>query len=314
VRGAVGRVASSHVAAANMSIPDRPRARGLASARTIPFVVCAFAIARAARVDASATHARRAMSSTPSSEASVDDAKLRADFALEDSARAVDVIVYEGPAYDGCCPLAGKNEVEGGEEMLACCSSGGCCPSTEPGGGFGKHLACCESKQGSEEHNRARSRVWYSGPSYDGCCPNADGDDLACCGASAGCCPADGGRRHSCCPDLPVVPAVAQGQDEYEYEDAVDDGEEREEWGRSTYDSQGLDGEGESWTKGGRAGLEEYSDVEDTSVDENSSSTMYLQLAACVCVVVWASALAAGTFYASTDGRRDDAQEHLRLI
>ena len=76
----------------------------------------------------------------------------------------------------------------------------------------------------------------------------------------------------------------------------------------------GQGGEGESWTKGGRAGLEEYSDVEDTSVDENSSSTMYLQLAACVCVVVWASALAAGTFYASTDGRRDDAQEHLRLI
>ena len=105
-----------------------------------------------------------------------------------------------------------------------------------------------------------------------------------------------------------------QGRDEYEYEDAVDDGEEREEWGRSTYDSQGLDGDGESWTKGGRAGLEEYSDEEDTSVDENSSSTMYLQLAACLCVVVWASALAAGTFYAAPDGRRDDAQENLRLI
>ena len=137
---------------------------------------------------------------------------------------------------------------------------------------------------------------------------------MACCGASAGCCPADGGRRHSCCPDLPVVPAIEAGRDEYEYEEAIDDGEEREEWGRSTYDSQGLDGDGESWTKGGRAGLEEYSDEEDTSVDENSSSTMYLQLAACLCVVVWASALAAGTFYAAPDGRRDDAQENLRLI
>ena len=66
--------------------------------------------------------------------------------------------------------------------------------------------------------------------------------------------------------------------------------------------------------QGRRAGLEEYSDEEDTSVDENSSSTMYLQLAACLCVVVWASALAAGTFYAAPDGRRDDAQENLRLI
>lgn len=237
--------------------------------------------------------------------------RLRADFELEDAARAIDVVSYEGPAYDGCCPLRSSADGVAGE-LLACCATGGCCPNTEPGGGFGKHLACCENRAGSEASNRARSRVWYSGPSYDGCCPTADGEDLACC-ASGGCCPTDGSERRACCPRLADAEEMRVVIDR---DEAVSGDSEA-----SYYDDAGEDGEqadAESSTRRRRAAMSRAGESDPSAYDETTienvedmTSTMYLQLAAGLCVVVWAVALAAGTFYQRANGRQDEENAQL---
>lgn len=276
--------------------------------------IACVAIACVARGTDARAH-RASSISTPSSSsapASVVDARLRADFDLEDTARAVDVISYEGPAYDGCCPLTASGAGAGDGEMLACCSSGGCCPNTEPGGAYGRHLACCENKGGSESKNRALSRVWYSGPSYDGCCPNADGENLACCGESAGCCPANGERRHSCCPDLGAVREYEdeqeeEGGEEKENEMSYDEDDRRDR----TYDSQGLDEtRRRDFTPRRRreSGYEERISDEDSVSEEDYSTALYLQIAAGVCVVIWASALVVGAMYQKEDGRSEGGE------
>lgn len=286
-----------------------PRERGrrrspVAGSRVIAFVA---AVAVAAFATARAEGTGSTSSSTPTQRVASADAsttRLRADFVTEDVARAVDVIAYEGPAYAGCCP-----NVDG--EHLACCAAGGCCPNTEPGGGYGKHLACCESKGGSEAHNRAASRVWYSGPSYDGCCPNADGENLACCGESKGCCPADGSARLGCCPRLATEGEAEETvEDDVSVEDAydADDLEEKRQaraervWRRER-----------NWD--GASGASSYGEkaADERNGEEGVESTMYLQLAAGLCVVVWAVALAAGTFYSRSDGRGED-EEDARLV
>ena len=98
-------------------------------------------------VGASLTHQRQHDQKSSFSVDDIDTApKLTADFESEDVARAIDVVMFEGPAYEGCCPMHGGEDGDEGEgELLACCRTGGRCPSTEPGGGYGKHLACCES-------------------------------------------------------------------------------------------------------------------------------------------------------------------------
>ena len=104
--------------------------------------------------------------------------------------------------------------------MLDCCTSGGCCGSRDRGDayvdddGAGGFLGCCSHTSGTLEANARRSRVTYSGPSYDGCCPGtlrplgvypADGRDQApvkvmdCCNAG-GCCPnLESGVVLDCC-------------------------------------------------------------------------------------------------------------------
>ena len=207
-------------------------------------------------------------------------------------ARAVDVISYEGPAYDGCCPLTASGAGAGDGEMLACCSRAAGAVRTRSPEAYGRHLACCENKGGSESKNRALSRVWYSGPSYDGCCPNADGENLAqLAGESAGCCPANGERRHSCCPDLGAVREYEdeqeeeEGGEEKENEMSYDDDDRRDR----TYDSQ-------DWTRRGvgtlrrdvvaSQGNEERISDEDSVSEEDYSTALYLQIAAGVCVVI----------------------------
>ena len=254
---------------------------------------------------------------------SVDDIdtapKLTADFESEDVARAIDVVMFEGPAYEGCCPMHGDGDGDGDDEgegeLLACCRTGGCCPSTEPGGGYGKHLACCESDSGSEEENRGKSRVWYSGPSYDGCCPNEDGENLTCCGEEDGCCPADGAKRHSCCPD--IAGGVANdggGYDDDDDGDASYSSPRAEDLGQ--YDDGEVDavqGE-ESGSGGDDGGVASYWTRKRLDDDETASSTetvdtlddastVYLQLAAMGCVVVWIVALVVSGVYAKRDGR-----------
>lgn len=276
--------------------------------------IACVAIACVARGTDARVHRASSISTPSPAASSVVDARLRADFDLEDAARAVDVISYEGPAYDGCCPLPASGAGAGDGEMLACCSSGGCCPSTEPGGAYGRHLACCENKGGSESKNRALSRVWYSGPSYDGCCPNADGENLACCGESAGCCPANGEGRHSCCPDLGAVREYDDDEEEEEesemvYDDDDDDDDDRRD---RTYDSQGLDEETRRRDVTPRrrreSGYEERVSDEDSVSQEKESTTLYLQIAAGVCVVIWASALVVGALYQKEDGRSEGGE------
>lgn len=277
------------------------RARGALT--TLATLALTLALARgASSVDEDASRASGVLA---------ESTRLRADFELEDSARVIDVVSYEGPAYDGCCPLRSSSDGVAGE-LLACCTAGGCCPNTEPGGGFGKHLACCENRAGSEASNRARSRVWYSGPSYDGCCPTADGENLACC-ASGGCCPTDGSERRACCPRLAAAEEmrVVIDPDERESRDAE----------ASYYDDAGEDGrhaDEESTARRrrsarSRAGESDASAYDETMIGdvEDATSTVYLQLAAGLCVVVWAAALAAGMFYQRSNGRQDEENAQL---
>lgn len=244
--------------------------------------------------------------------------KLTADFESEDVARAIDVVMFEGPAYEGCCPMHGNGDGDGDDEgegeLLACCRTGGCCPSTEPGGGYGKHLACCESESGSEEENRGKSRVWYSGPSYDGCCPNEDGEDLTCCGEEDGCCPADGAKRHSCCPDIGGgVANDGGGYDDAAYSSSSSSAARAEDLGQ--YDDGAVQGE-ESGSGGDDGGVASYwtrkrlddDDDETASSTEtvdnlDDASTVYLRLAAMGCVIVWIVALVVSGVYAKRDGR-----------
>jgi len=146
---------------------------------------------------------------------------LRANFLAEGAARTYDVITYEGPSYDGCCPLpenGGGGGGDAGGEILGCCATGGCCPSSETTDAYGVYLACCTAQRGTMDENRARSRVSYTGPSYDGCCPNGDGLNMGCCASAAGCCPRDGGARHACCPTIAL-------QDDLEGVDTREDSE-----------------------------------------------------------------------------------------
>jgi len=242
--------------------------------------------------------------------------RLTADFESEDVARAIDVVMFEGPAYEGCCPMRGGEDGEEGE-LLACCRTGGCCPSTEPGGGYGKHLACCESGSGSEEENREKSRVWYSGPSYDGCCPNEDGDDLTCCGEEDGCCPADGAKRHSCCPDIAGGVTNAGDGDDASYSSSsraedlgqYDDGEVDAVQGEESGSGGDDGGIASYWT---RKHLDDETTSSETMDNLDDTSTMYLQLAAMGCVVVWIVALVVSGVYAKHDGRDGEDERLLR--
>ena len=271
-------------------------------------------------VAASLNHQHQRQNEDQKSTFSVDDIdtapKLTADFESEDVARAIDVVMFEGPAYEGCCPMHGGEDGDEGEgELLACCRTGGCCPSTEPGGGYGKHLACCESESGSEEENRGKSRVWYSGPSYDGCCPNEDGEDLTCCGEEDGCCPADGAKRHSCCPDIAGgVTNDGGGYDDAAYSSSSSSSSSRAE-DLGQYDDGEVDAvQGEESGSGGDDGgvasywtrkrLDDETASSTETVDNlDDASTVYLQLAAMGCVVVWIVALVVSGVYARRDGR-----------
>jgi hypothetical protein len=251
---------------------------------------------------------------------------LRANFLAEDAARAYDVITYEGPSYDGCCPLpenGGGGGGDAGGEILGCCATGGCCPSSETTDAYGVYLACCTAQRGTMDENRARSRVWYTGPSYDGCCPNGDGLNMGCCASAAGCCPRDGGARHACCPTMAL-------QDDLDGVDAREDSEIMDMRGNENeYDDvNGDDGMGTSYDAQGIARRSEYEDAtgavgeyargglqdERVRVDGDDMSTMYLQLAAVVCVVVWAAALVANTMYAKFDGRDDGVDEEAEAL
>ena len=229
-----------------------------------------------------------------------DDASaiLRASFASEDLARATDVVSYEGPSYEGCCPVAIDDANGANKEMLACCALGGCCPSAETTDAYGVHLACCSTKRGSVEENRAKSRVWYSGPSYDGCCPNGDGNNAACCASERGCCPTSGERR-ACCPELMrevgfAIDRAVDIEDMRASANEVDDDGQR-------YDSKGIANGRYERGFGEAFASEKTSEVDD--MNESDADTVYLQLAAVLCVVVWAAALISNTMYAKLDGR-----------
>ena len=298
-------------------MPPRARvvvARGVVVACTA--VACAVATATATATTVAAE------GSMPEPIATPDDAAttpLRATFVAEDAARAYDIITYEGPSYDGCCPLATNGENgENGGDALGCCASGGCCPSAETTDAYGVYLACCTAQSGTMEENRARSRVWYAGPSYDGCCPNGDGLNMGCCASARGCCPSDGGERHACCPamgavndgEVEIMDMRGDGESEYDDDDDDDAVEER------NYDAQGIarrDAYEDATGAAGRFARDGLQD-ERASVDDDGMSTVYLQLAAVVCVVVWAAALVSNTMYAKFDGRAADDEREVEAL
>ena len=78
-----------------------------------------------------------------------------------------------------------------------------------------------------------------------------------------------------------------------------------------TYDSQGLDEtRRRDFTPRRRreSGYEERISDEDSVSEEDYSTALYLQIAAGVCVVIWASALVVGAMYQKEDGRSEGGE------